>query len=82
MKKIQVYGPGCLKCKKLAENVEIAGKELGIELEIDKVTELEAIHAAGVVMTPALAIDGDVKSVGRVLSPQEIKTMLASQQTQ
>lgn len=76
MKKIQILGTGCPKCKKLAENAEAAAKELDIEYEIQKVTDINEIMKFGVMMTPALAIDGQVKSVGKVVSPDEIKKML------
>ena len=77
MKKIQILGTGCPKCKKLAENAEIAAKELDIEVEIEKVTEINEIMKFAVMMTPALAIDGQVKAVGKVPSPDEIKSMLS-----
>jgi small redox-active disulfide protein 2 len=76
MKKIQILGTGCPKCKKLTENAESAAKELGIEYEIKKVTDINEIMSFGVMMTPALAVDGQVKSVGKVISPDEIKKML------
>ena len=76
MKKLQIFGSGCRRCRTLAENTEKAAKELGIEFEIEKVTEIEAITAAGVLLTPALAVDGELKAVGKVLSPQAIKEML------
>ena len=76
MKKLQVFGPGCRRCHRLAENTETAAKELGIEYEIEKVTDIEAISAAGVLLTPALAVDGELKVVGKTPSPQEIKAML------
>jgi len=76
MKKIQILGTGCPKCKKLAENVEAAAKELGIEFEIEKVTDINEIMKFGVMMTPALVVDGDVKVVGKVPSPDEINLML------
>lgn len=77
MKKIQILGTGCPKCKKLAENTEAAAKALGLEFDIEKVTDIGEIMAFGVMMTPALAVDGQVKSVGKVVSPEEIKRMLA-----
>ncbi len=77
MKKIQILGAGCPKCKKLAENVETAAKELQIEYEIEKVTDINDIMGFGVMMTPALVIDGQVKTVGKVPSTDEIKQMLA-----
>jgi small redox-active disulfide protein 2 len=76
MKKIQILGTGCPKCKKLTENAESAAKELGVEYEIEKVTDINEIMKFGVMMTPALAVDGQVKSVGKVISPDEIKKML------
>ena len=77
MKKIQVLGPGCPKCKKLAENAHIAAKELGIEYELEKVTDINEIMGFGVMLTPALVLDGQVKVVGKVASSDEIKQMLA-----
>jgi small redox-active disulfide protein 2 len=77
MKTLQILGTGCPKCKKLTENAEAAAKELGIEYELVKVTDLNEIMKFGVMMTPALAIDGQVKVVGKVPSPDEIKKMLA-----
>jgi len=76
MKKIQILGTGCPKCKKLTENAEAAAKELGIEFEIEKVTGINEIMKFGVMVTPALAVDGEVKAVGKVASPDEIKGML------
>ncbi len=76
MKKIQILGTGCPKCKKLAENAEAAAKELGIEYSLEKVTEINEIMKFGVMVTPALVIDGQVKSIGKVVSPDEIKKML------
>jgi small redox-active disulfide protein 2 len=77
MKKVQILGTGCPKCKKLAENAQAAANDLGIECEIEKVTEINEIMKFGVMLTPALAIDGQVKVVGKVPSPDEIKKMLA-----
>ena len=77
MKKIYVLGTGCPKCKKLAENAEAAAKALGIEYTIEKVTDINEIMAFGVMMTPALAVDGEVKVVGKVPDPEAIKAMLA-----
>ena len=76
MKKIQILGTGCPKCKKLAENVETAASELDIECEVEKITKIEEIMKFGVMMTPALAIDGEVKTVGKVSSVNEIKSLL------
>ena len=77
MKKIQILGTGCPKCKKLAENAEAAAKELDIEYEIEKVTGINDIMKFGVMVTPALAVDGQVKIVGKVPTPDEIKIMLS-----
>lgn len=77
MKKIQILGTGCPKCKKLAENAQAAAKALGIEYELEKVTDINEIMKFGVMMTPALAVDGEVKAVGKVLTPGEIKEKLA-----
>jgi len=71
--KIQILGTGCPKCKQLSENAEKAAKELGIQYQIEKVTDINKIMDFGVMMTPALVIDGEVKSVGKVLTPDEIK---------
>ena len=76
MIKLQVLGTDCPKCKKLAENAEIAAKALGIEYEIEKVTDINNIMKFGVMMTPALAVDGQVKVVGKVPSQDEIESML------
>ena len=77
MRKIQILGTGCPKCRKLAENAEAAAKELNIEHEIEKVADINEMMKFGVMVTPALAIDGQVKSVGKVVSPDEIKAMLS-----
>jgi small redox-active disulfide protein 2 len=74
--KIQILGTGCPKCMKLAENAKQAADELGLDCEIVKVTDINEITAFGVMMTPALAIDGEVKIVGKVASPEEIKKVL------
>jgi len=76
MKKIQILGTGCPKCVKLTANAQEAAKQAGIEFEIEKGTEINKIMSYGVMMTPALAIDGQVKSVGKVVPPEEIKKLL------
>lgn len=76
MKKIQILGTGCPKCRKLAANAEAAAKELGIEYELEKVTQINEIMKFGVMVTPVLAIDGQVKVTGKVASTDEIKEML------
>jgi len=76
MKKIQILGTGCPKCKKLAENAEAAAQDAGIEYELEKVTQINDIMKMGVMVTPALAIDGQIKIAGKVASPDDIKAML------
>jgi small redox-active disulfide protein 2 len=77
MKKLQVLGPGCPKCKMLAEQTEAAAKELGIEYTLEKVTDINQMLKLGVMATPALVVDGTVKVVGKVPSAKEIKSLLA-----
>ena len=77
MKKLQILGTGCPKCKKLAENSRQAADELGIEYELIKVTDINEIAGFGVMLTPALAVDGDVKLVGKVPDPEELKKYIA-----
>ena len=77
MKRLQILGTGCPKCRKLAENAEAAARALGIEVAIEKVTDIAEIMKFGVMMTPALAVDGQVRVVGKVPEPDEIKAFLA-----
>ena len=77
MKKIQVLGTGCSKCKQLTANVEAAVKALGIEAVVEKVEKIQEIMKFGVMTTPALVVDGQVKSAGKVVSPDDIKKFLA-----
>ncbi len=74
--KVQVLGTCCPKCKKLEERVDEVVGELGLECEVEKVSDIKDIMAFGVMMTPALAIDGEVKSTGKLLSVDEIKELL------
>lgn len=74
--KIHVLGPGCPKCNQLADTATQAANELGIEFELEKVSDFDKIMSFGVMMTPGLVIGGEVKSVGRVPSLSEIKDML------
>lgn len=76
MKKIQILGTGCPKCKQLAANAEKAASELGIEYELNKVTAINDIMKFGVMMTPGIAVDGDVKASGKVVEPDQIKSWL------
>lgn len=77
MRRIQVMGPGCPACAALKENAETAVKRLGIEAVVEKVADIDVMLDAGVLMTPALVIDGELKSVGKVLSAEEITELLA-----
>lgn len=77
MKTIQILGTGCPKCKKLAEAAETAAKELGIEYEVKKVTDINEIMAFGVMMTPALVVDNEVRLTGKVPSVSELKQIIA-----
>lgn len=75
--KLQILGTGCAKCNTLAQFTEQAAKELGLNYELNKVTDLKQIMALGVMMTPALAVNGNVKVVGKVPSMAELKTLLS-----
>jgi small redox-active disulfide protein 2 len=77
MMKLQILGPGCARCVKLYENTDAAAKALGLDYEITKVSEVKDIVAFGVMSTPALAVDGVVKSAGRLLTVDEIKKLLS-----
>lgn len=74
--KVQIYGSGCEKCKRLAANAEEAAQNLGIDIELEKVSAISAISEAGIMLTPALAIDGQVLSSGRSLTVNEIEELL------
>ena len=75
--KIEILGVGCPKCKQLTSNTEQAVKELNIQAEINKITDIDKITEYGVMMTPALAVDGTVVSAGKVLSKDEIKKLIS-----
>ncbi len=75
--KIEILGVGCPKCKQLTANAEAAVKELNLQAEIAKVTDIDKITGYGVMMTPALALDGRVVSSGKVLSKDDIKKILS-----
>ena len=76
MLKIQILGTGCPKCKKLTETAEAAAQALALDYEIEKITEINEIMKFGVMMTPGLAVDGDVKVAGKVPTLDEVKQML------
>lgn len=77
MKDIKVLGTGCKKCQMLAETAEQAAKEMAIEYSLEKVTDLNAIMSYGVMFTPALVIDGEVKVAGKVPSIEAVRLLLA-----
>lgn len=74
--KIEVLGTGCPKCQSLAKNVEAAVRELGLAATVEKVMDIEAIAERGVMVTPALAIDGEIKSAGRALTVAQVRVLL------
>jgi len=76
MKDIKVLGTGCPKCNKLLDQADKAARELGIEYQIEKVNDIKKITSYGVMMTPALVIDGEVQVMGRVPEIDELKAML------
>jgi small redox-active disulfide protein 2 len=76
MKRIQILGTGCPKCKQLGANAEQAAKDAGIPYEFEKVTDLLEIAKMGVMSTPGLVIDGEIKSVGKLLTPEQISEYL------
>ena len=76
--RIEILGPGCANCDRLAENTKQAVAGLGIEAEVVHVTDITEITNRGVLMTPALVVDGEVRSSGRVLNPAQIRDLLAT----
>ncbi|MDX9860160.1 MAG: MTH895/ArsE family thioredoxin-like protein [Rhodospirillales bacterium] len=74
--KIQILGGGCAKCHALAQNAEAAANDLGLTFEMEKITDMNRYADFGVAMTPALAVDGQVKVVGKVASVDQIKALL------
>ena len=77
IKKIEILGTGCSKCKSLEASAREAVERLGIDAEITKVEKLDEIIARGVMVTPAIAVDGEIKSSGRVLSAADVEKLLA-----
>ena len=73
---IQILGTGCAKCKQLTANAEAAAREMGLAYELEKVTDIRDIMRYGVLATPALAVDGKVKLVGKVATAAEIRPLL------
>jgi len=76
--KIEILGTGCPKCEELAKNAEAAIGQLGLDAVVSKVTDIVEIANRGVMMTPALSVDGEIKLVGKVATPEELKTLFAS----
>lgn len=76
MKLVQILGPGCPKCEQLKKNVEQAVAASGVEAMVEKVTDINQIIAFGVMVTPAVVVDGEVKSVGKVLTPEDAAKLL------
>jgi small redox-active disulfide protein 2 len=77
MKRIKVLGPGCRRCEQMAAATKEAADQLGIDYELEKVKDVAKLADYGVMMTPGLVVDGEVKSQGKVLSLEEIKALLA-----
>lgn len=77
MTTLQILGSGCANCVRLANNVDAAARELGMEFTLEKVTDIQAIVRSGVMKTPALVVDGKVMLYGRVPNVEEIKAILA-----
>ena len=76
MKKIQILGTGCAKCNKLYEAAKSSAEDLGIAFEMEKVTDMMRFADFGVMVTPALVVDGEVKVSGKIPSPEQLKSML------
>jgi len=76
--KIEILGPGCARCKTLAANTEAAAKKLGMDFQLTKVTEIDKIIGYGVMMTPALVIDGKVELSGKVPNEAELTSILTT----
>ncbi len=74
--RIQVLGTGCAKCKQLTANAEQALRELGIAAQVEKVEDIREIRKFNVMSTPALVVDGQVRSAGKVLAPGDVKALL------
>jgi small redox-active disulfide protein 2 len=77
MRQVKVLGPGCAKCEELLKQTRAAVDEMGLDCDIEKVTDIMAITSYGVMMTPAIVVDGEVKASGRVPSMDELKRMLS-----
>ncbi|MFH1764269.1 MAG: thioredoxin family protein [Gemmatimonadota bacterium] len=73
---IEVLGPGCVRCETLEKNVRIAVQEMGLEAQVTKISEIKEIAARRVMMTPALAVEGQVVSSGHLLTVHQVKKLL------
>lgn len=78
MKTIQILGTGCAKCNKLTEATKAAADELGLDYELEKITDMMRFADFGVMITPALVVDGEVKAAGSMPKPEELKKLLQS----
>ncbi|SFO84374.1 thioredoxin family protein [Pseudomonas borbori] len=76
--KLTIYGSGCAKCQQLTTNAETAARRLGLRFEVEKVTDVNAIIDAGILRTPALAVDEDIVVEGKVPSSNELEALLGS----
>ena len=76
MTTLQILGTGCPKCNQLAAATDVAATALGLDFQIEKITDLKRIMSFGVMATPALVVDGVVKCVGRVPKVDELKTLI------
>ena len=79
--KIQVLGTGCPKCRKTYEHAEEALRELGACADLEKVEDLKAIMNFGIMVTPAVAIDGEVKVAGKVPSVEDLKKLISESES-
>lgn len=76
MKQLKVLGPGCSRCDQLAQSTRTAAEELGLQYELEKITDLNRFIDYGVMMTPGLVVDGELKVQGKVPSVEELKELL------
>jgi len=77
MKKLEIYGPGCPRCEQLAKVTAQAAAELGIPYQLEKITDISKMTAAGIMMTPALVVDGQIKVMGKVPGIAEIIKLIS-----
>ena len=77
MMQLKVLGPGCARCEQLAEITKQAAAELGVEYELEKITDLSEFLDYGLMMTPGLVVDGQLEIQGRVPTVQQVKEVLA-----